>query len=184
VERLEEGGLIERVLAGDLGAARRLYDANFADVYRLVYRFAGERDLAQDWAQDTFIRVFKYLPTFRRDGPIAPWIRRIATSVALTGVESRKRLRARETDIEAATTVAAKIRESPPDLRERMAAAIESLPEKYRIVFTMYDVQGYTHPEIAEVLGVPVGTTKAQLARARAKLRESLAEFEGDWADE
>jgi RNA polymerase sigma-70 factor, ECF subfamily len=184
VERLEEVELIERVLAGDFGAARRLYDAHFADVYRLVFRFAGERDLAQDWAQDTFIRVFKYLPGFRRDGPIAPWIRRIATTVALTGVEQRKRLRERETDIESATAVAASTKEAPPDLRERMAAAIEALPEKYRVVFVMYDVQGYTHPEIADVLGVPVGTTKAQLARARAKLREALAEFEGDWVDE
>jgi RNA polymerase sigma-70 factor (ECF subfamily) len=69
-----------------------------------------------------------------------------------------------------------------PDLKRRLRDAIESLPAKLRMVFVMHDVEGYTHEEIGGALGVPVGTSKAQLFRARARLRESLAEFAGEWA--
>ena len=68
-----------------------------------------------------------------------------------------------------------------PDLKRRMAEAIEALPEGYRTVFVMHDVEGYTHEEIGAALGVQSGTSKAQLFRARARLREALADFAGEW---
>jgi RNA polymerase sigma-70 factor (ECF subfamily) len=68
-----------------------------------------------------------------------------------------------------------------PDLRERLRMAVARLPEKYRVVFLMFDVEGYTHDEIAATLNMPAGTSKARLSRARAKLRTALAEFAGDW---
>ncbi len=73
-------------------------------------------------------------------------------------------------------------RQAEPDLRERLHQAIDELPDKYRMVFVMHEVEGYTHEEIAAMLGMQPGTSKAQLSRARAKLRESLAEFAGEWA--
>jgi RNA polymerase sigma-70 factor (ECF subfamily) len=72
--------------------------------------------------------------------------------------------------------------EAAPLLRQRLEAAIGALPDKLRMVFTMHDVEGYTHEEIGQALGVPVGTSKAQLFRARARLRESLAGLAGEWA--
>jgi len=72
-------------------------------------------------------------------------------------------------------------RRSEPDLKERMATAIAGLPEGYRTVFLMHDVEGFTHEEIGTALGVQSGTSKAQLFRARARLREALADFAGEW---
>jgi RNA polymerase sigma-70 factor (ECF subfamily) len=71
-------------------------------------------------------------------------------------------------------------REAEPDLKDRLRQAIDSLPEGYRAVFVMHDVEGYTHEEIATSLGVHPGTSKAQLFRARARLREALADFVRD----
>jgi len=73
-------------------------------------------------------------------------------------------------------------RRSEPDLTQRLAEAIDALPEGCRTVFVMHDVEGYTHEEIGAALGIQSGTSKAQLFRARAKLRVELAEFRGEWA--
>ena len=73
-------------------------------------------------------------------------------------------------------------RTAEPDLKKRLRSAIDGLPETHRVVFVMFDVEGYTHEEIGEVLQIPTGTSKARLSRARARLREELADFAGDWA--
>jgi RNA polymerase sigma-70 factor (ECF subfamily) len=71
--------------------------------------------------------------------------------------------------------------EAEPDLKERMARAIDSLSEKYRTVFVMHDVEGYTHEEISETMHIPIGTSKSHLFHARAKLRAALADFAPGW---
>ena len=171
--------LIARVLAGDPTAERALYDAHVDRVYRLVYRLAGEVDRAQDYTQETFIRAFARLADFRGEAALSTWIGSIAVSVALNGIRRLKRHRNRELDLEVvepalpgAAPVAAE-----PDLKERLARAIDDLPEGYRTVFVLHDVEGYTHEEIGQVLGVQSGTSKAQLFRARARLRTALADF-------
>ena len=73
-------------------------------------------------------------------------------------------------------------REAEPDLKRKLQAAIDALPDGYRMVFVMHDVEGYTHEEIAAALGIQPGTSKAQLFRARGKLRDALAAFAGEWA--
>jgi RNA polymerase sigma-70 factor (ECF subfamily) len=78
-------------------------------------------------------------------------------------------------------TIGVASRRAEPDLKERLRQAIDALPEGYRAVFVMHDVEGYTHEEIGAALGVQSGTSKAQLFRARAKLREALADFAGEW---
>ena len=88
----------------------------------------------------------------------------------------------RETGYEEALQFAVTARESEPDLKARMRQAIDGLPDGYRTVFLMHDVEGYTHEEIGRALGIESGTSKAQLFRARRKLRIALAEFEGEWA--
>ena len=179
---MHEAELIVRARAGDGAAERELYEAHVDRVYRLVYRFAGEADLARDFTQDTFIRAFERLRDFRGESQFATWLHAIAVSVALNGLRDVKRRRARETDLEEGREVAGTGREAEPDLKRRLRAAIDALPEGYRTVFVMHDVEGYTHEEIGEVLGVESGTSKAQLSRARAKLRVALADFAGEWA--
>lgn len=101
--------------------------------------------------------------------------------MALNTLRKVKRFRSREADLEEARAVGDVTLEAEPDLRARLRAAIDNLPHKYRMVFIMHDVEGFKHHEIAESLRMPVGTSKSQLSRARAKLRESLAEFAQEW---
>ena len=179
---MTEQSLVERVLAGDPAAERALYDAYVDRVFRLAYRMAGESDLAQDYVQETFIKVFGRLSTFRGESALGTWITSIAVSVALNGLRKVKRFHQREAHLDEAATVGASHRRSEPDLKNRMHEAISRLPEGYRTVFVMHDMEGYTHEEIGTALGVQSGTSKAQLFRARAKLREALADFAGETA--
>lgn len=172
--------LIGRVLAGDPGAERALYDAHVDRVFRLVYRMAGDLDRAQDWVQETFIRAFGRLHQFRGESSLSTWLCSIAVSITLNGLRRVKRFREREVALEDAGGVGVTSREADPDLKTRLYQAIEALPEGYRTVFVMHDVEGFTHEEIGHALGVQPGTSKAQLFRARARLREALADFARD----
>lgn len=174
---MDDRHLISRVQAGDASAERELYDTHVERVYRLVYRLAGDADQAQDYTQETFIRAFGRLGEFRGEAALGTWICSIAVSVALNGLRRGKRLRTREVALDEAATTAASDRAAEPDLRDRLARAIDALPEGYRVVFLMHDVEGYTHEEIGRTLGVQTGTSKAQLSRARAGLRRALADF-------
>jgi len=180
---VDERDLINRVRAGDGVAERALYDAHVDRVYRLAYRLAGDDVLAQDFTQETFIRAFDRLTTFRGDSAFSTWLHAITTTVVLNGLRKVKRFRQRETDLTDADGVSGGDgrREAEPDLKVRLRRAIDALPEGYRTVFVMHDVEGYTHEEIGAALGVETGTSKAQLSRARAKLREALADFAGEW---
>jgi RNA polymerase sigma-70 factor (ECF subfamily) len=177
---VEERELISRVLAGDPSAERALYDAHVDRVFRLVYRMAGDMDRAQDYTQETFIRAFSRLDSFRGDSALSTWLGSIAISVTLNGLRKVRRRNERELGLDDVTPVGHTPREAEPDLKVRLTQAIDDLPEGYRAVFVMHDVEGYTHEEIATSLGVHPGTSKAQLFRARAKLRESLADFVKD----
>ena len=150
-------------------------------MYRLAFRVAGEEDLARDFTQEAFIRAFDRLPTFRRESSFGTWLYTIAMSVSLNGLRKVKRFRTREAPMDDAMTIGVATRRAEPDLKERLRQAIDALPEGYRAVFVMHDVEGYTHEEIATALSVQPGTSKAQLFRARAKLREALADFAGEW---
>ena len=172
--------LIGRILAGDPGAERELYEAHVDRVYRLVYRLAGESDRAEDYTQETFIRVFDRLHTFQYRSSLSTWIVSIAVSVTLNGLRKTKRLRGRELPLDEAPEIGGGGHGAEPDLKVRLTHAIDDLPEGYRAVFVMHDVEGFTHEEIGRTLGVQPGTSKAQLFRARAKLRNALADFARD----
>ena len=178
---MDDRELIARVRAGDPAAERALYDAHVDRVYRLSYRMAGDDELARDFTQETFIRAFERLDTFRGEAAFSTWLHSIATSVALNGLRKVKRFRKREADIEEADGVTVGRRHAEPDLKKRLAEAIDGLPDGYRTVFLLHDVEGYTHEEIGAALAIESGTSKAQLSRARAKLRIALADFAGEW---
>jgi RNA polymerase sigma-70 factor (ECF subfamily) len=179
---VDEPELIARACAGDGAAERALYDAHVDRVYRLAYRLAGDDELAQEFTQDTFVRAFERLGAFRGEAKLSTWLHAIATSVTLNGLRKVKRLRGRETDLGDATALPGAGRRAEPDLKRRLAQAIDALAEGYRTVFVMHDVEGYTHEEIGAALGIETGTSKAQLSRARAKLRDALSDFAGEWA--
>jgi RNA polymerase sigma-70 factor (ECF subfamily) len=180
---LSERELIQAVLAGDVRAERALYDAHVDRVFRLCYRLAnGDGDRAQDFTQETFVRAFERLSGFRGDAALSTWLHAIAVSVSLNGMRRVKRWHEREVALDDAPQVGALDRHAEPDLKARLRGAIEALPEHYRVVFVMYDMEGYTHEEIGAALELPVGTSKARLSRARSQLRHALADFAGEWA--
>lgn len=177
---MDDRELIGRVLAGDPRAERELYEAHVDRVFRLSCRMAGDPHRAQDYTQETFIRAFRRLGDFRGESALSTWLCAIAVSVTLNGIRSQRRARDREVGLDDAPAIGIRSIEADPDLKTRMAHAIDGLPDGYRTVFVMHDVEGYTHQEIASALGVRPGTSKAQLFRARAKLRTALADFARD----
>ena len=179
---MDEREVVARVRAGDAVAERQLYDAHVDRIYRLAYRLAGDDDLAQDFTQETFIRAFERIEGFRGEAAFGTWLYAIATTVILNGLRKVKRFKQREADLDDAVTIGASSGDADPDLKQKLANAVDELPLKYRTVFVMHDVEGYTHEEIGAALGVPPGTSKAQLSRARARLREALSPFASEWA--
>ena len=176
--QVDDQQLIGRIQAGDPAAERQFFETYADRIHRIVYRFVGDPEAAQDCVQETFIRAFDRLGTFRGESTLGTWLGSIAVSVALNALRGRKRDEKRHAPWEAAETVAAPAaRRSEPDLKARLHAEIDQLPEGYRMVFLLHDVEGYTHEEIGSMLGVQSGTSKAQLFRARARLRDRLADF-------
>ncbi len=169
--------MLARLQTNDAIAEREFYDRHVDRVYRLIYRMSGRTDLAQDWTQDTFVRAFERIGQFRGESALSSWLHAIAVSITLNGLRTLKRRDAYAAPIEAADLVGRWPVVGEPDLKVRMRVAIDALPEGTRRVFVMHDVEGYTHEEISEALGVAVGTSKSQLSRAREKLRMALAPF-------
>ncbi|MBC7843208.1 MAG: RNA polymerase sigma factor [Gemmatimonadaceae bacterium] len=172
-----ESDLISAILSGDRSAERHFYDRHVDRVYALILRMSGQFDLAQDWTQETFVRAFARIGQFRGDALLSTWLHSIAVSVTMNGLRTINRRAAWQLDLSHAEGVATQHAIADPDLRERMTQAIGELPEGCRAVFVLYDVEGYTHPEIGSLLGITVGTSKSQLFTARRKLRTALAPF-------
>jgi RNA polymerase sigma-70 factor (ECF subfamily) len=179
--RAEPTTLVNRVLAGDPAAERELYETHVDRVYRLAYRMTGDSTQAEEYTQETFIKVYDRLATFRGEAALSTWITSVAVSVILNGMRTAKRRREREHDLEKADRIMTRERRADPDLKTRLKAAVDRLPEGLRTVFLMHDVEGFTHQEIADSMGLAEGTSKANLSRARAQLRVALADFAGAW---
>lgn len=159
--------------SGDRRAFERLYQANVNRVFAICVRMAGDRTRAEELTQDVFVRVWEKLPLFRAESAFSTWVHRLAVNVILNARKAEGRERARrEPDGENVLEA----RGSSPHHGDRMdlEKAIATLPPGARRVFVLHDVEGYKHEEIAEMLGVTAGGSKAQLHRARMLLREAL----------
>ena len=167
-----EVSLAKAAAGGDEGAFERLYRRHVARIHTLVRRMAGD-DLADDLTQDVFIRAWQKLPTFRAESAFSTWLHRLAVNVVLSRHRSGQSERKWIQDDELALGQAAG--HSPhPAVAMDLEAAIRRLPDGSRQVFILHDVEGWTHEEIADRLGLVVGTSKSQLSRARAALRRML----------
>jgi len=173
----EERAMIARVLQGDGLAARQLYDAHAARVYRLIIRLVRDEPLAEEFTQDAFVKVFGALGSFRGEARLATWIHRVAVMETLSGLRRIRRRDARETSLELAIELAAPSAGLEPDLADRLHQAIDALPEVFRVPLVLHDIEGFTHAEISQMTGSPEGTCKTRLMNARAKVRQALAAF-------
>ncbi|MGD2067337.1 MAG: RNA polymerase sigma factor [Gemmatimonadota bacterium] len=178
---MNEAQLIRKACQGDSRAVRTLYERYSPRVYAVVRRIAGDDDLAQDYAQEAWIRAVRALPTFRGDARFSTWLHRIAVNAALQA--SRKAQTRSKRRVEMPEEVPVGPRPADALLEERLEEALDRLPDGMRRVLILHDVEGYTHEEIGDALGVATGTSKSQLFKARAKMREMLTAL-GDTMNE
>jgi RNA polymerase sigma-70 factor (ECF subfamily) len=167
--------IIRRAIDGDEAALRALWTRHAPHIDMVVRRLVGfDQDLAEDIAQEVWIQIFRALPGYRGDSQFSTWAHRIAVNRTLNALRRTKRLAAIETPVEEDTAAVEMDTE-----RSFVAASIEAATAKLspgaRTVFVLHDVEGYTHEEIAESLGITSGGSKSQLFKARAKLRKLLA---------
>ena len=168
--------LITRIQAGDVGAERQLYDTHVDRIFRLACRMTGDTHRAEDLTHETFIRAFSRLSSFRGEAAFSTWLHQVAVSVIISAHRKRKRVVEHERSVE---DMAQFDPGRPPErheLKRRLTRAIDGLSEILKTVLVMYEVEGYSHSEISGILGIPEGTSRARLARAKEILRDSLGE--------
>jgi RNA polymerase sigma-70 factor (ECF subfamily) len=163
---------VVRAQSGDPRAFERLYHAHVGRIHGLTRRMIGP-DLAAEVTQDVFVRAWEKLGTFRGEAAFGTWLHRIAVNVVLHRRASLRVERGRFDD-EAGALGRVAGRPGAADFGMDFDNAIARLPEGARLIFVLHDVEGFKHQEIAELLGVTDGTTKAQLHRARMILRQHL----------
>ena len=166
--------VIRRAIEGDEGALRTLWTRHAPHIDAVVRRLVGDPDTAADVAQEVWIQIFRALPTYRGDSQFGTWAHRIAVNRTLNALRRTRRIALRETAIEDDSATVEHDSE-----RALLAASIDEAATRLspgaRMVFLLHDVEGYTHEEIAEQLGITAGGSKSQLFKARAKLRKLLA---------
>jgi RNA polymerase sigma factor (sigma-70 family) len=163
----------QRAATGDHDAFERLYREHVGRVHALARRMVGE-DVAEDLTQEVFIRAWQKLGTFRGDAQFGTWLHRLAVNHLLSRRATTRKQEARTVDAEGILDriVAPRRRGSAAALD--LESALRRLPAGAREVFVLYDVEGYAHEEIAQLVGISVGTSKSQLHRARMLLRGYL----------
>jgi RNA polymerase sigma-70 factor (ECF subfamily) len=153
----------------------RLYREHSDRIYGLCLRMSGDRVHATELAQDVFVRAWEQLERLRPESDTGAWLWRLATNVVLNAMRSERRRHARVAPVaEPGLLERAQLGTPLPVRRLSLDAAIDRLPERAREVFVLHDVEGFSGPEIAEMLGVADGTVRAHLHRARTLMRETL----------
>ncbi len=167
---------VEAAQAGDRHAFEKLYRSHCDRIYALCWRMCGcDTALAEDMVQEAFVRAWNKLGLFRGDSKFGTWLHRLAVNVVLSDRRIRVKRLKRETEMvdEVERTLTGD-RDVSAGLRKDLEAAIAGLPERARTVLVLYDIEGYQHDEIAEMTGMAVGSSKAQLHRARKLARQML----------
>jgi RNA polymerase sigma-70 factor, ECF subfamily len=171
-----ERALIERCRTGDERAFAELVDAHKDLVHAMVWRLARDRSQLEDLAQDVFLNVHRGLPYFRGEARLSTWIYRIVMNVCsqskprAPGVVSLDDDRGgRRIELQRDDAAFAEM-----ELRDRLEKAIAKLPEQYRVLVAAHHLQGIQYEALAEALGIPLGTVKTHLHRAKRRLRELL----------
>ena len=170
-QMISESDLIEGCIGGDRKMQYELYQRFAPKMYGVCLRYASNAEEAEDVLQEGFIKVFKKLGSFRSEGSFEGWIRRIFVNTAIEQFRRKNYLQPITEREEA--TVEGKYLSVLDNLAERdIIGLVQQLSPGYRTVFNMYIVEGYTHKEIADALGISEGTSKSQLSRAKIILQD------------
>ena len=172
----EDSDLVDSAREGDCIAFEKLYRRHRDRIYGLLWRLSGgDSALAEDLLQEAFVRAWQKLGSFRGESRFGTWLHRLSANVGLSDRRTRLRRVEHEQGMsEAADRTAIGARDVVAGKRMDLEQAISKLPERARTVLVLYDIEGYSHAEIAETTGMAIGSSKAQLHRARKLIRESL----------
>jgi|GEM_PF-1263671 len=173
-ERMQDhGNLISRSVNGDRSAMEELYNRNFKIVFRIAYRMYPDTGVAEEIANDTFVTAFKKLKSLKNEKAFQSWV--IGIAVNLTRNRIRKdKYYFNENELNEAITEEANA--GKHSLQIDIQQALQSLPEGYQKVIILHDIEGFTHEEIGQILGLRTGTSKSQLYKARKRMRKILSE--------
>jgi RNA polymerase sigma factor (sigma-70 family) len=173
---ITESDLINGCLAGNRRMQELLYQRFSPKMYAVCLRYASNADDAQDLLQEGFIKVFRNLEKFRREGSFEGWMRRVFVNTAIE--HYRKKVNLNSIGDREEQTIADSSWNILDQLGEKdIIALVQELAPGYRSIFNMYVIEGYTHREIGEILGISEGTSKSQLARAKAILKKKVEEY-------
>jgi len=167
--------VIEGCKKQNLHAQKELYNLYCDEMYTLAYRITRSFELSNDVLQDAFIEVFRDIKKFRGEGPVGKWIKTIVFRVAIRLLKKESNY----SDLEDGQWDELSVPENMYD-KQVLEHLILSLPDGYRAVFCMVSIEGYSHRETAEILGISEGTSKSQLHHAKKMLRDKIKHYFGD----
>lgn len=173
---ITESDLINGCIEGNRKMQEELYQRFSPKMYAVCLRYASSTEEAQDILQEAFIKVFRKIGSFRGDGSFEGWIRRIFVNTAIEHFRRRRYLQP-VTEREENTIEGKSINALDGLAEKDILALIQELSPGYRTVFNMYVIEGYSHKEIGEMLGISEGTSKSQLSRAKVILQEMVKKF-------
>ena len=178
-EACEDAALVRRAAAADIAAFEQLYRRHHARMHGVIARLVGQAGArAEDLVQEAFVRAWQALPAFRFESAVSTWLHRLAVNTALMELRSRRGRPGMDDDEDALDSLPTADTAGNAMLGRDLERAVATLPPRARAVLVLHDVEGWKHEEIAAELGMAVGSSKAQLHRARHLLRERI----GGWA--
>jgi RNA polymerase sigma factor (sigma-70 family) len=163
--------LIEGCIKGDSRAQSKLYHQYSRAMYNLAYRIMNNREDAEDMLQETFVECFRKIDSFRFEATFGAWLKKILINKCINEIRRKK------TDLTFCETLPVNIAEQEDETEYdtyRIFRGIEMLPDGYRIILTLYLLEGYDHAEISQILGISESTSKSQYSRAKDKLRSLI----------
>jgi RNA polymerase sigma factor (sigma-70 family) len=176
----QENQLVKALRKADPKAQRQVYDKYSARMLGLCFRYICDEMAAEDVMVEGFLKVFDKIGQFNSEGSFEGWIRRIMVNEALGYLRKQKRI-LEDSLSEEINNIPDYVNADQNLETEELLAMIETLPTGYRTVFNLYAIEGYTHMEIAEMLGITESTSKSQLHRARALLQKMVCDWENDF---
>jgi RNA polymerase sigma factor (sigma-70 family) len=177
-EMREDTTLVTACLKGDPRAQKTFFEKFAPKMFAVCLRYMGDSDDAQDTLQDGFVKVFSKLADFKNEGVLEGWIRRIIVNTCLDAIRKNQKTKF---DV-SISDVEYQLEYNDTGLQslelEELMNLVQSMPNGYRVVFNMFAIEGYSHKEIGEKLGINENTSKSQYLRARAFLRERIEKLE------
>ncbi len=169
--------LLRACIKGDRKAQRQLYEAYYGWGLKLCLRYASNKDEAKEMVNDGFLKILTKLDKKRADSPLAPWMRSIFIYTAIDYLRWQKKHKL-PIDAERVPEQTSQPIADNQLQYEEVLKAVQALPPSYRLVFNLYEMEGYSHADIAKQLNISEGTSRSNLMRAKEKLRTMLAKYD------